>query len=150
MRVSEPPLQGEAFAEIELRAGDSVARLVGRACKEFPRWGVDAGQVRLLLVSAAAKEPTPAELEAALLGEPLSPFSELADVGVVSGCCLLARVPPPAAAAPGAFTAACRPSRHGARHAYIWFLVPPRPDYTLSPLPPLFHRSCSGRGRVLR
>ena len=102
VRVSEPPLEGEAFAVIELRAGDSVGLLVGRACKEFPRWGVDAGQVRLFLVSTAAKEPTPAELEAALVGEPLSAFSELADVGVVSGCCLLARVPPPAAAAPGA------------------------------------------------
>ena len=63
-------------------------------------WGVPT-RARLLLVSAAAKEPTPAELEAALLGKPLSAFSELADVGVVSGCCILARVPPPAAA-PGA------------------------------------------------
>jgi hypothetical protein len=125
MRVSEPAaLEGEAFAEIELRAGDNVARLAGRACEKFPRWGVDAGQVRLLLVPAAAQQPTLAELEAALLGVPLSPFSALADVGVVSGCCLLARVPP-RAAAPGAFLSCAPLGRFGTT------APPPTP-----PLPP--------------
>jgi hypothetical protein len=100
-RVSDAAIS-EPFAKLQLEGCADVADVVARACEKFPRWGVDAGQVHLFLVSAAAQEPTRAELEAALLGEPLSPFSALADVRVVSGCCLLARMPPPAATA-GAF-----------------------------------------------
>ena len=105
MRASEPPLEGEAFAEIELRAGDNVARLLGRACKEFPRWGVDAGQVHLFLAAAGgADRPSPAAL-AAVAADSVGRLSEewpLARAGIVPGCWLLARVPPSAAAAPGA------------------------------------------------
>ena len=102
MRVSEPPLEGEEFGKVLLEGCADVADVVARACEKF-EWGVPT-RARLFLVTAAAKVPTPAELEVALLGEPLSAISELADAGVVSGCRLLARVPPPAAAAPGAST----------------------------------------------
>ena len=91
----------EPFAKLHLEGCTDVADVVARACNKFPRWGVDAGQVYMFLVSAAAQKPTLSELEAALLGEPLSPLSALADARVVAGCCLLARVPPPAAS-PGA------------------------------------------------
>ncbi len=99
MRVSEPPLEGEAFAEIELRAGDNVARLLGRACKEFPRWGVDAGQVHLFLAAAGgADRPSSAAL-AAVAADSVGRLSEewpLARAGIEPGCWLLARVPPSA------------------------------------------------------
>jgi hypothetical protein len=90
------------FAELEAVSSDSVARLAKRACAEFPHWGVDADEIELFIVAKAGKAPSPAEIEAALLLEPLSPFDTLADAGIVSGSCLLARVPPLHAAAPGA------------------------------------------------
>ena len=105
MRVSEPPLEGEAFAKIELRAGDNVARLLGRACKEFPRWGVDAGQVHLFLAAAGGTDrPLPAAIAAAAADSAglLSEEWSLARAGIAPGCWLLARVPPPAVAS-GAF-----------------------------------------------
>ena len=105
MRVSEPPLEGEVFAEIELRAGDNVARLVERACEKFPRWGVDAGQVRLFLAAADGVDaPSPDALMAAVAAPAmcLGVGLTLVRAGIVPGCWLLARVPPPAAA-PGAF-----------------------------------------------
>ena len=110
MRASKTPLEDETFAKLPLQPGDNVARLVGRACKEFPRWGVDAGQVKLFLVASpdGHNEPSAIAIKDALLLEPLSPFDTLADAGIVSGSWLLARVPPPPAAAPGA-------SRHEGR-----------------------------------
>ena len=88
------------FAELEAVSIDSFARLAERACTKFKRWGVDADEVELFAVTKAGKAPTSAEIEAALLLEPLSPFDTLADAGIVSGSCVLARVPP--LPAPGA------------------------------------------------
>ena len=53
----------------------------------------------LFAVTKAGKAPTSAEIEAALLLEPLSPFDTLVDAGIVSGSCVLARVVTAAAAA---------------------------------------------------
>lgn len=87
----------EAFAEIELRAGDTAARVAARACKEFPLWGVDAGQVRLFQVPGGRDEARsiqrdPSSETAILRGEAL-----FADEPVESGSWLLARLPPPGA-----------------------------------------------------
>ena len=106
MRVSgEPSLEGEAFAKVQLEGCMDVADVAARACKEFPRWGVDAGQVRLFLAAAGgADRPSPAAL-AAVAADSVGRLSEewpLARAGIVPGCWLLARVPPSAAAAPGA------------------------------------------------
>ena len=104
-RVSGTAFEDEAFAEIELCAGDNVARLTGRACDKFPHWGAHEGQVHLLLAAASgADRPTPAAL-AAVVADPTTRLSEnwlLSRAGIEPGCWLLARVPPPAAAAPGA------------------------------------------------
>ena len=83
-----------------------VADVVARACDKFPRWGVDAGQVHLYLAAASgADRPAPAAL-AAVVADPTARLSEdwlLTRAGIAPGCWLLARVPPPPAAAPGAF-----------------------------------------------
>ena len=105
MRVSEPPLEGEVFAKVQLEGCADVADVVVRACKEFPRWGVDAGQVRLFLAAAGGKNAPPPEALVAAAADPASCLGvgwTLDDAGIAPGCWLLARVPPPAAA-PGAF-----------------------------------------------
>ena len=119
MRVSEPPLEGEFFAVIELRAGDNVGLLVERACEKFPRWGVDAGQVSLFRAAAGdADRPSPATI-VAVAADSAGRLSEewpLSRAGIVKGCWLLARVPPPAAAAAPA--GALRGARAGSPH--LW------------------------------
>ena len=101
MLASETALSDETFAELPLLAGDNVARLVARACEKFPRWGVDAGQVKLFRVpneeQARAIQRDPSSAAGILRGNSL--FSSDA---VEPGSWLLARVPPPPAAAPGA------------------------------------------------
>ena len=101
--VSDTALADRVFGKVPLTGSADVADVAKRACEEYPRWGVDAGQVKLFAVTKAGKAPTSTEIQAALLLEPLSPFDTLADAGIVSGSCLLAHVPPlPPAAAPGA------------------------------------------------
>ena len=102
MRVSDPPLVGEEFEAIHIDNVPNISLLKARACEKFSHWGVNAGQVKLFALTKAGKAPTPAEIEAALLLKPLSPFDTLADAGIGSGSCILARVPPPPATAPGA------------------------------------------------
>ena len=95
-----PPVEDEirVYAELEMRAGDTVARLAARACKEFQRWAVDADQLLLYLVPHTGKEnPTKTEEEdAALLDKPAYSLEE---ARVANGAWLLARVPTRAAAA---------------------------------------------------
>lgn len=91
------PLTGEAFAKLALQPSDVAADLGARACAAFPRWGVDAGQVRLALAAAGGDEEPSVEAEAT--AAPLS-----AAARVAAGAWLLALVPPPPP--PGAFTAA--------------------------------------------
>jgi hypothetical protein len=122
MRVSEPPLEGEVFAKVQLEGCADVADVVARACTEFPHWGVNAGQVRLFLAAAGgADRPTPAALTA-VVADPTTRLSEdwlLTRAGIAPGCWLLARMP---AAAPA-----------GARLPASGF--PPRPQRTAPPSP---------------
>ena len=112
MRVSDPPLVGEAFIKLQLDgcvdAGDAAAR----ACDKFPHWVVNAGQVGLFLVlggreEARSMQRNPLSAAGTLQREPL-----FADDPVIPGSWLLARVPPPVAAAPGALGASCFNARH--------------------------------------
>jgi hypothetical protein len=153
-RVIGSALASGPFAELEAFSSDSIARLAKRACAEFPLWCVDASQVELFAVTKAGKAPSPAEIEAALLLEPLSPFDTLADAGIVSGFCILARVPPPPAAAPGASR------RRAGGHRVLSLTHLRRAPLTYAPLsparsppPPLIlyavlslRSSCGGRG----
>jgi len=72
-----------------------------RACSKFPRWGADAGQVRLHLVVHApgGDEPTAEAEAAALEGRRLQSGWTLERAGVLPGAWLLARVPPAEVAA---------------------------------------------------
>jgi hypothetical protein len=90
--------EDETFAPLMIDGVADVGFLAARACELFG-WGAPT-RALLFLVAATGRAPLPAELDAALLGAPLSPFDTLALAGVVSGSCLVARVPPPAPAAP--------------------------------------------------
>jgi hypothetical protein len=107
MRTSETLLASESFAEIELSNGDTVSRLITRACEMFPRWGVDAGQVKLFLVptgrvAANDGEPSADAINDALSGERLQSSWLLDRAHIGPGSWLLARVPLPPVMAPGA------------------------------------------------
>ena len=104
----------EVYAKVTTEASDDVADLTKRACSEFPRWGADAGQVRLHLVvhPSGGDEPTEEAEVAALDGQRLQSAWTLADAGIVSGSWLLARISLPAAAA-GASCGAGRTSHPG-------------------------------------
>ena len=103
-RVSETAFEDETFAVIELRADDNVGLLVGRACKELD-WGAPS-RMRLFLAAAGGAEEPPPDALVAAAADPAKRLGvglPLARAGITPGCWLLARVPPPAAAAPGAF-----------------------------------------------
>ena len=105
MRVSESPLEGEAFAKVQLAGCTDVADMVASACDKFPSWGVDATQVHFFLAAAGGTDrPLPAAIAAAAADSAglLSEEWSLARAGIAPGCWLLARVPPPAVAS-GAF-----------------------------------------------
>ena len=120
--VRDMPLADQDFGKVRLAGCTDVADVSERACETFSHWGVNAGQVKLFSVTKAGKAPTSAEIEAALLLKPLSPFDTLADAGIGSGSCLLARIPPPPAAAPGA-------SRRRAGSARAFAHRDPRPPF---------------------
>ena len=102
MLVCETPLANEAFVELPIQAGDNAARLVGRACEKFPRWGADAGQVKLFLVREGRERALAVEDNPSLAASVLISANKLAaDDCVEPGSWLLARVPSqPVAAAP--------------------------------------------------
>ncbi len=127
-RVGAEPIEGEVYAELEMRAGDTVARLAARACKEFKRWEVDADQLRLYLVPHKGKEnPTRIQEEEAELLD--KPAYSLEEARVANGAWLLARaspLAPPAAAGalPGGALASCRTAATGG--ALLPAATPPR------------------------
>ena len=102
MLTSETPLADQTFAELMLLPGDNVARLVGRACDKFG-WGAPS-RCRLYLVAPpdGDDEPSAVAISDALAGERLQSSWPLVRAGIGPGSWLLARVPPPPAAAPGA------------------------------------------------
>ena len=80
----------EPFAEVNIVEGDTVSRLVERACVKFSHWGVNAAQVTLFLVAHEGDDlPLPAAEECARLVDQIgwSP----ARAGIVSGSWLVAR-----------------------------------------------------------
>jgi len=95
---------GVVFAEVDIYAGDSVARLAERASAKF-RWLVGADKVKLFLVPVESEDAVAAgedgSEERVLALRPLSSIKALADVGVLAGSCLLAQLLEPPAAAPG-------------------------------------------------
>ena len=104
-RVGDAAFASDHFVEIELCDGDTAARLTKRACKEFPHWGLHSEKMALFLVTGGSEEArlierNPASAAGILQREPL--FS---GDPVRPGSWLLARVPPPIAAAPPALGA---------------------------------------------
>ena len=96
VRVSEPPLEGDVFAKMQLEGCADVADVAARACEEFPHWGVHAGQVRLYLASAGSVDEPPPDALAAVAADPAKRLGvglTLARAGIASGCWLLARMP---------------------------------------------------------
>ena len=82
-----------------------VADVTKSACNEFPRWGVDAGQVQLFLAADGGEDSPSTESIVALVADPTKRLGEawpLERARIGPGAWLLARVPPPPAAAPGA------------------------------------------------
>ena len=77
------------FAKLDVLPGDTVGRLVSRACAAFPSWACDASQITLCLVAAGGKEPSDAAVGLAV--QRLCIASTLAEAGVVSGAWLVAR-----------------------------------------------------------
>lgn len=93
--------EGESYAKLELSSLSlDVSDLAKRACAEFPRWGTDAGQLQLILVTHKGLRKPSADAEAG--AKPLEePAELLSKLGVRSGAWLLARAPP----TPGTSTA---------------------------------------------
>ena len=95
------------FAEVDIFASDSVSRLAGRASTKF-NWPVGAEKVELFLVHPDHAQSVEGGDESAEgVGGALFSGRKLADVGIVDGCFVLARLlgpprpPDPPAAAPG-------------------------------------------------
>jgi hypothetical protein len=79
--------KGDVFAKIHFPPPKDASDVAALACKEFPRWRLDAGQVRLHPVTASAKEPSEEETGAAWATgtQPLA-----VSAGVTSGAWLVA------------------------------------------------------------
>ncbi len=89
----------DVFAKIYYSPGKDVSDVAALACKEFPRWCLDAGQVRLFMLAKAAGPKPQLPAPEALKGlEPLAEEATLESAGVDSGAWLVA-VP----TAPGRF-----------------------------------------------
>ena len=93
-----------AFVEVGIFAGDTVARLVKRACAKL-LWRGSVDRVKLFLVPAEREDNVDAGDDASealvLSTRPLSSIKALSAVGVHNRSCLLVRLPDPPAAAPG-------------------------------------------------
>ena len=97
--AGSPPYEHQTFAKLLISDCNDVSDVIVQACIKFPQWRVTAYEFELYAVTKAGMTPTRAEMDAALLREPLSPSSMLADAGIVSGSFFLASVPHPAATA---------------------------------------------------
>ena len=99
------------FAEVDIYAGDNVARLADRACAKF-RWLVGADKIKLFLVPddlVRDIQLMPEHEAGVLVRENLRLATDaLAEAGISNRCCLLARLPDPPAAAPGECARAIR------------------------------------------
>ena len=91
------------FARVPIFHGDAIADLADRASAKF-LWLVGADKIKLFLVPADNENAVATGVEGfeglVLATRPLSSIKALSAVGISDGCCLLARLPdPPAAAA---------------------------------------------------
>ena len=94
------PLEYQVFVELPIRDGDNISRLSERACKE---WRTDTGQVAFFRVREGRERALAVEADPSLAANILISTNKLAvDEAVEPGSWLLARVPPPPAAAPSA------------------------------------------------
>ena len=82
-----------SFAEVDIEEGDTISRLVERACAKFSHWGVNAGQLSLFLVSAGGDEEPTEEATSAMLssGARLGVGWSLSRAGISPGAWLVAR-----------------------------------------------------------
>jgi hypothetical protein len=101
-RVGGAAFEEESFAKLQLGGCADVADVAVRVCKEFPHWGVHAEQVCLFLAAGGGEVRPPALAAAANPAARLGEGLTLDRAGITPGSWLLARVPPPAAAACGA------------------------------------------------
>jgi hypothetical protein len=98
--------ESASFAEVPILVGDTVTRLAERASTKFA-WPVGADKVKLFLVRSDRAQSVERGDESEGVGGALFSGSKLADVEVVDGCFVLARLsgpprpPGPPAAAPG-------------------------------------------------
>jgi hypothetical protein len=96
----------ESFARVPILAGDAVTDLAERASTKFA-WPVGADKVKLFLVRSDRAQSVERGDESEGVGGTLFSGGKLADVEVVDGCYVLARLsgpprpPGPPAAAPG-------------------------------------------------
>jgi len=99
------------FAEVDIYAGDNVARLAERASAKF-RWLVGADKIKLFLVPADSEDAVAAGVDGSeglvLATRPLSSIKALSAVGISNRSCLLARLPDPPVAAAGECARAIR------------------------------------------
>ena len=75
----------DVFARVAITSSDLVTDVAERSCAKFSRWRLDAGQVRLHLVTVTGREPSEEEIGAALATKPLA-----VSLAVASGAWLLA------------------------------------------------------------
>ena len=73
------------FAHLRIESAVFVGEVTTIACKEFPRWRLDAGQVRIHLATVSGKEPSEEEICAARATTPLA-----VSASVTSGAWLVA------------------------------------------------------------
>jgi hypothetical protein len=74
------------FAHLKIECAVFVGEVATIACKEFPRWRLDAGQVRLFMLAKAAGPKPQLPAPEALKGlEPLAEEATLESAGVDSG-----------------------------------------------------------------
>ncbi len=57
--------QPNQFAILSVKLREMVGSVAARACKEFPRWGLDADQIRIHLVAESGNEPDEEAINAA-------------------------------------------------------------------------------------
>ena len=65
MRIKLATAKEDVFAKIYYSPGQDVSDVVALACAKFPRWRLDAGQVRLHPVTVSGTEPSEEEIGAA-------------------------------------------------------------------------------------
>ena len=105
MPVSDTALAGQVFGKVSLSGCADVADVAKRACEEYPHWGVNAGQVALFLAADGGEDAPSPESIVALVADRTKRLGEawsLERARIGPGSWLLARIPPPPAAAPGA------------------------------------------------